>query len=366
MATKRDFYEVLGVDRSADEDAIKKAFRKLALKFHPDRNPGDKQSEAKFREASEAYQVLSDAAQRAKYDRFGHAAFDGGAAGFDFSASGFEDIFGDIFGEFFGGTTGRRGGRRRGEDLSYTLEVEFEEAAFGCEKEISIPRAARCDDCGGSGGREGAPPVKCSACRGQGQVRFQQGFFSIAKTCGQCNGRGQIVKDPCATCSGAGRVRQAHSLQVKVPPGVDTGTRLKLRGEGEAGAGGSGDLYVVVSVREHEVFHREGNDVACEIPVNFPQVALGAEVDVPTLEGSAKMKIPPGTQSGAVFRMRGKGIPDLHGYGRGDQLIRIVVQTPRKLTARQRELLEELAQSSGDEVHPASRGFFDKVREKFG
>ncbi|HZR81351.1 MAG TPA: molecular chaperone DnaJ [Candidatus Binatia bacterium] len=365
MANKRDFYEVLGVDRSADEETIKKAFRKLALKFHPDRNPGDKQAEARFREASEAYQVLSDPGQRAKYDRFGHAAFDSGAAGFDFSASGFEDLFSDIFGEFFGASTGRRGagGRRRGEDLSYTLEVEFEEAAFGCDKTISIPRSAPCDDCKGTGGRNGAAPTKCPACRGAGQVRFQQGFFSIAKTCGQCSGRGQVVKDPCPKCSGSGRVRRQHSLQVKVPPGVDTGTRLKLRGEGENGSGGTGDLYVVVSVRDHELFHREGNDVLCEIPVGFAQVALGAELDVPTLEGSVKLKVPPGTQSGSVFRLRGKGVPDLHGYGRGDQRIRVVVETPRKLTPRQRELLEEFAQSVGQDTAP--KGFFDKVREKF-
>jgi molecular chaperone DnaJ len=362
---KRDFYEVLGVDRSADEETIKKAFRKLALKYHPDRNSGDKQAEAKFREASEAYQILSDQAQRAKYDRFGHAAFDSGAAGFDFSASGFEDLFSDIFGEFFGAAGGRRGGgRRRGEDLSYTLEIDFEEAAFGCDKTISIPRAAPCEECKGTGGRNGTQPTKCPACRGAGQVRFQQGFFSIAKTCGQCSGRGQIVKDPCPTCSGSGRVRKPHSLQVKVPAGVDTGTRLKLRGEGEPASGGTGDLYVAIAVREHEIFHREGNDVLCEAHVGFAQVALGSEIEVPTLEGEVKLKIPAGTQSGSVFRLRGKGVPDLHGYGRGDQRIRLVVDTPKKLTARQRELLEEFAQLAGEDTQP--KGFFDKVREKFG
>jgi molecular chaperone DnaJ len=361
---KRDYYEVLGVDRSADGDAIKKAFRKLALKYHPDRNPGDQQAEAKFREGSEAYQILSDSGQRAKYDRFGHAAFDSGAAGFDFSASGFEDIFSDIFGEFFGAAPGRRSGRRRGEDLSYNLEIEFEEAAFGCERNISIPRAAPCGDCSGTGGKGGKAPTKCPACRGAGQVRFQQGFFSIAKTCGQCSGRGQIVKDPCPTCTGSGTVRRQHSLQVKVPAGVDTGTRLKLRGEGEPAAGGTGDLYVVISVRDHEVFHREGNDILCILAVGFSQVALGAEIEVPTLEGPVRLKIPAGTQSGSVFRLRGKGIADLHGYGRGDQRIRVMVETPKKLTTRQRELLEELAQLSGQEAQPA-KGFFDRVREKF-
>ncbi|HEY8517361.1 MAG TPA: molecular chaperone DnaJ [Candidatus Binatia bacterium] len=366
MSAKRDFYEVLGVDRSADEETIKKAFRKLALKYHPDRNPGDKLAEAKFREASEAYQVLSDPAQRARYDRYGHAAFEGGAAGFDFSTSGFEDLFGDLFNEFFGAGAGRaRSRRRRGEDLSYTLRVSFEEAAFGCNREIQVPRLVPCDDCTGTGGRGGAQPVKCPTCRGAGQVRFQQGFFSIAKTCGQCSGRGTVIKDPCPRCNGAGRVRKEHTLQVKVPAGVDTGTRLKLRGEGEAGSGGAGDLYVIIEVAEHEFFRRDGNDVLCDVRISFPQAALGAEIEVPTLDGPVKLKVKEGTQSGSVLRLRGKGVPDLHGYGRGDQLTRVIVETPRKLTARQRELLEEFAQISGDEVSPA-RGFFEKVREKFG
>lgn len=365
MSVKRDFYEVLGVERTADEETIKKAFRKLALKYHPDRNQGDKLAEAKFRECSEAYQVLADATQRARYDRFGHAAFEGGNAGFDFSASGFEDIFGDLFGEFFGGGARRGGRRRRGEDLSYTLTIAFEEAAFGCDKEISVPRAVACGECSGTGGRGGAAAVKCTTCRGAGQVRFQQGFFSIAKTCGQCNGRGQMVKDPCGGCAGSGRVREDHKLQVKVPGGVDTGTRLKLRGEGEAGSAGSGDLFVVINVEEHDLFRRDGNDVICDVRIGFPQASLGAEIEVPTLEGPVKLKIKEGTQSGSVFRLRGKGVPDLHGYGRGDQLTRVFVETPRKLNPRQRELLEEFAQISGEEVH-ASRGFFDKVREKFG
>lgn len=366
MSVKRDFYEVLDVERTADEETIKKAFRKLALKYHPDRNPGDKLAEAKFRECSEAYQVLSDANQRARYDRFGHAAFEGGNAGFDFSASGFEDMVGDLFSEFFGGGSRRGGGRRRrGEDLSYTLTVTFEEAAFGCDKEISVPRAIACGDCSGTGGKGGAAAVKCPTCRGAGQVRFQQGFFSIAKTCGQCNGRGQVIKDPCAGCAGSGRVRQDHTLQVKVPAGVDTGVRLKLRGEGETGGAGNGDLFVVINVEEHDLFRRDGNDVICDVRIGFPQASLGAEIEVPTLEGPVKLKIKEGTQSGSVFRLRGKGVSDLHGYGRGDQLTRVFVETPRKLNARQRELLEEFAQISGEEVH-ASRGFFDKVREKFG
>jgi molecular chaperone DnaJ len=368
VASKRDYYEVLGVERTADSEAIKKSFRKLALKYHPDRNPGDKEAEHLFREASEAYQILSDPERRARYDRFGHAAFEGGAAGFDFNASGFEDIFGDIFSEFFGmpgrGRSASR--RRRGEDLSYTLRVSFEEAAFGCERQISVPRSVTCEDCSGSGGRGGTAPAKCPACRGAGQVRFQQGFFSIAKTCGQCNGRGEVIKDPCPTCRGSGRVRKKHELEVKVPAGVDTGTRLKLRGEGDPGAGSApGDLYVAITVDEHELFRREGNDVLCEVTISFPQAALGTELDVPTLDGSVKMKIKEGTQSGSVFRLRGKGVPDLHGYGRGDQLTRVIVETPRRLTPRQREILQTFAEEAGEDVHP-SKGFFDKVREKFG
>jgi molecular chaperone DnaJ len=365
VPAKRDYYEVLEIDRFADAETIKRAFRKLALKYHPDRNPDSQEAEIKFREVSEAYQILSDPERRTRYDRHGHAAFESASGGFDFSTAGFEDLFGDIFNEFFGG--GARSRRKRGEDLSYTLRVTFEEAAFGSDKEITIPRAVPCDDCRGTGGRDGAPPVRCTACRGLGQVRFQQGFFSIAKTCGHCNGRGTVIKDPCATCRGSGRVRKKQTLQVRVPAGVDTGTQLKLRGEGETNAGGtSGDLYVAIAVEEHETFRREGNNVGCDLKIGFPQAALGIEVEVPTLDGPVKLKIKPGTQSGAVIVMRGKGVPDLHGYGRGDQLTRVVVETPRKLTPRQKELLEEFAQISGDEVQTSAKGFFDKVREKFG
>jgi molecular chaperone DnaJ len=363
----KDYYQTLGVSRDATQETIKKAFRKLALKYHPDRNPGDKQAESKFRECSEAYQVLADADQRAKYDRFGHAAFEGAAAGFDFSSSAFEDLFGDIFGEFFGGTTRSRS-RRRGEDLSYNLEIAFEEAAFGCEKEITIPRPVRCEECKGSGGRDGAAPIKCPGCRGQGQVRFQQGFFSIAKTCSQCGGEGSIIADPCAKCGGGGRVRVTQNLSLKVPAGVDDGSRLKLRGEGEAGIGGGppGDLYVVISVAEHPLFTRQGKDVICEIPVSFTQLALGAEIEVPTLEDKSKLKVPAGTQTGTVFRLKGKGIPDLQGYGKGDELVRVHVEVPHKLTARQRELLEEYARNGGEDVSPLNKGFLDRVKEMFG
>jgi molecular chaperone DnaJ len=369
-ASKRDFYEVLGVSRDASQEDVKKAYRKLALKFHPDRNPGDKQAEEKFKEASAAYQILGDPDRRAQYDRFGHAAFEqqGGFGGFDFSA-GFEDLFGDIFGDFFGGSRGRgRGRARRGDDLRYDLEITFEEAAFGCEKKLSIPRSKSCEACDGKGTKTGTAPKTCPSCRGAGQIRFQQGFFSIAKTCSQCGGAGSIIADPCPTCAGAGRVRVTQQLSVKIPAGVDTGSRLKLRGEGEAGTvgGPSGDLYVVISVREHPIFSRQGKDVICEVPVSFTQLALGAEIEVPTLAEKAKLKIPPGTQTGTVFRLREQGISDLQGYGRGDQLVRVHIEVPKKLTARQRELLEEYAKNGGEEVSPLGKGFLDRVREMFG
>ena len=367
MASKIDYYEVLGVERTADGETIKKSFRKLALKYHPDRNPDNPQAEAKFREASEAYQILSDNDQRAQYDRFGHAAFEGGGSGFDFNSAGFEDIFGDIFGDFFGGGSRRSGRRRRGDDLSYSLEISFEEACFGAEKTIEIPRHVNCETCEGTGGKDGSKPVTCRTCRGAGQVRFQQGFFSVAKTCSTCNGRGTIVENPCEICRGSGQVRKKQSLEVKIPGGVDHGTRLKLRGEGEPAPGGAaGDLFVVVHVKEHDLFRREGNDVLCEVTITFPQAALGTELEVPTIEGSVTMKIKEGTQSGSVFRLRGRGITDLHGYGRGDQLVRVAVETPRRLDERQRELLTELADTFGEEVHPQHKSFFDKVRERFG
>jgi molecular chaperone DnaJ len=371
---KRDYYEVLGVARGANEDDLKKAYRRFAIQFHPDRNPGDKQAEEKFKELAEAYQVLSDPEKRAQYDRFGHAAFQGAGAGgfggFDFT-QGFEDVFSDIFGDFFGTGRGRSRSRsRRGDDLRYDLEVEFEEAASGTEKIVKFQRLTLCESCNGSrarGGGEGART--CPNCRGTGQVRSQQGFFSIATTCGQCRGEGMIIADPCPKCQGQGRVRKAVSLSVRIPPGVDNGSRLKLRNEGEAGFGGgpSGDLYVVVHVKEHALFVRQDNDVVIEVPVSFPQAALGAEIEVPTLDGKIKLKVPSGTQSGKVIRLKGKGFVDLHGYGRGDQLVRVVVETPRRLTSRQRELIEEFARVSGEDTnHPMSKGFVDKLKEMFG
>jgi molecular chaperone DnaJ len=364
---KRDYYEVLGVARNASDDELKKAYRKLALKFHPDKNPDNRpEAEERFKELVEAYQVLSDAERRSMYDRFGHAAFEQGAgAGFDFGA-GFEDIIGDLFGDFFGTGRGRggRGRSRRGQDLRYDLDLSFEEAAAGCEKTISIPRLATCETCGGSGAKPGTQPRTCPQCRGSGQVRFQQGFFSIAKSCGHCNGQGSIIQHPCATCGGTGTRRRTTQLSIKIPAGVDTGSRLKLRGEGESGGNGgpAGDLYVVLQVQPHPLFVREGNDVVCDVPVSFVQAALGTEIEVPTLGGRHKVKVPAGTQSGHLVRLKGRGIADLNGYGHGDQLVRIVVETPRKLTSRQRELLEEFARLSGEEVHPLSKSFFEKVK----
>jgi molecular chaperone DnaJ len=368
VAGKRDYYEVLGVERGAGADEIKKAYRKVAMKCHPDKNPGDKAAEDRFKEATEAYQVLCDAERRAQYDRFGHAAFEQGAGGFDFGGAGFEEMFGDLFGDLFGGGRRGRSRARRGDDLRYDLEITFEEAVFGVEKTIRVPRLATCAECKGSGSRNNAPRETCGTCHGSGQLRFQQGLFSIAKTCGQCQGQGTILKDPCRGCGGGGAVRAQQALSVRIPAGVDTGSRLKLRGEGEGGLNGgpSGDLYVVLHVLDHALFTREGNDVLCEVPIGFTQAALGAEVEVPTPHGKMKVKVPAGTQSGNVFRLKGKGAPDVRGYGQGDALVRVVVETPRKLTSKQRELLEEFARLSGEEVHPITKGFFDKMKEMFG
>ena len=371
MEGKRDYYELLGVDRNAGGDEIKKAYRKQALKYHPDRNPGDKQAEEKFKAVSEAYQVISDPEKKAQYDRFGHAAFDGRSPlgpGFDFT-SGFEDVFGDIFGDFFGTGTGRRRSQaQRGDDLRYNLDISFEEAAFGVEKKIKIPRHSSCDSCKGSGAKPGSSPRTCSTCRGRGQVNFQQGFFSVSRTCGQCRGRGSMISDPCPTCSGSTRIRKLHTLGVKIPAGVDTGSLLKLRGEGEGGSlgGPSGDLYVALQVKEHPIFARDGSEVICELPISFLQAALGAEIEVPTLGGKVKLKIPAGVQSGRIFRLKGKGIKDVHSYHQGDQHVRVLVETPTHLTVKQKELLKDFAAHGGEEVNPLSKGFFDKVRQIFG
>jgi molecular chaperone DnaJ len=369
LSTKQDYYELLGIGRNAGEEEIKKAYRKLALQYHPDRNPGDKRAEEKFKEVSEAYSVLSDPQKRSQYDQFGHAAFgDGGpfGGGFDFSAGGFEDIFGDIFGEFFGTGGGRR--RGRGEDLRYNLTLKFEEAVVGTEKKIKIPRHGVCEACRGNGAKPGTAPQTCPTCRGRGQVSFQQGFFSVSRTCSQCHGQGTTIKEACPTCGGAGRVRTMHTLSVKIPAGVDNGSRLKLRGEGESAPSGGapGDLYVVTQVEPHPIFVRDNLDIICDVPISFVQAALGAEIDVPTLDGKVKMKIPSGTQSGKVFRMKGRGIKDPQGYHQGDQHVRVVVETPTHLTAKQKELLKDFAALGGEEVNPLSKGFFDKMKELFG
>jgi molecular chaperone DnaJ len=364
---KRDYYEVLAVSPGASADDLKRAYRKLALRWHPDKNPDDRATaEERFKELSEAYQVLADPERRARYDQFGHAAFeqDGGfPSGFP---GGLDDIIGDLFGDFFG--TGRsrggRGGARRGDDLQYRLEISFEEAAKGTERTLSFARMVGCEPCGGSGAAAGTSPTTCAQCRGTGQIRLQQGFFSIAKTCGQCGGRGAVVTDPCPPCGGAGTRRQEHSINVKVPAGVDTGSRLRLRGEGEGGTRGApgGDLYVLIEVAEHPIFVRDGADVVCEVPIGFVQASLGTELHVPTIDGQATVRVPAGTQSGHVFRLRGRGIQQLGGYGRGDQMVRVLVETPRRLSDRQRELLEEFARESGEEVHPQSKSFLEKVK----
>lgn len=370
MNGKKDYYELLGIDRSASEEEIKKAYRKLALQYHPDRNPGNKEAEERFKEISEAYQVLNDPGKKAQYDSLGHAAFGEAGpfrGGFDFTA-GFEDIFGDIFGEFFGTAAARRAARTRGEDLGYTLNITFQEAAFGAEKKIKVPRHSLCDSCKGSGAKPGTAPQTCPTCKGRGQVSFQQGFFSVSRTCSVCRGEGKIIRNPCPTCGGAGRVRRFHTLSVRIPAGVDTGSRLKLRGEGESGilGGSPGDLYVSIKVEPHPLFARDGLEILCEVPISFVQAALGTEIEVPTLEGKVKMRIPAGTQSGKIFRLKGRGIRDIHGYQRGDQLVRVAVETPTHLTVKQRDLLKEFAASGGEEVHPLSKGFFDKVKQIFG
>ena len=369
-AQKRDYYEVLGVQRTATGPELKSAFRKLAIQFHPDKNEGDKVSEEKFKECSEAYEVLSDAEKRARYDRFGHQAPGGfGPSPFDQGFTGnINDIFGDIFGEIFGQRQRARGGKQRGSDLRYNLEVSFTEAAFGSEAKVKIPRHKQCATCHGSGSKAGTGPRTCPTCQGAGELRMTQGFFQISRSCGHCQGTGKVITDPCATCRGAGKVESESVLTVKVPPGVDTGTRLKLTGEGEPGERGGppGDLYVVVHVQEHPIFIREDTEVICEVPISFAQAALGSTIEVPTLDGKVKMKIPGGTQSGKVFRLRGKGIPHLNGYQRGDQHVRITVEVPEKLSRKQRDLLEQFAAISGEDSHPQSKGFFDKVKELFG
>ncbi len=372
--SKRDYYEVLGVNKSVSEADLKKTYRRLAMKYHPDRNPDDKEAEVKFKEAKEAYDVLSNAEKRAAYDQFGHAAFEGGmgagAGGFGAGAGGFGDIFGDMFGDIFGG--GGRGQRQhKGADLRYNLDLSLEEAVRGTEINITVPRMANCETCNGSGAKPGSTPKTCTTCNGQGQVRMQQGFFSVQQTCPQCHGQGTIITDPCTSCNGQGRVRENKKLSVKIPAGVDEGDQIRLSGEGEsAGPGGAnGDLYVSVSLRKHEIFTREGVDLHCSVPVSYSTLALGGELEVPTLDGRAKLKIPAGTQSGKLFRLKGKGVKNVRNAGFvGDLYCEVGVETPVNLTKKQKELLQELddsIQQGGSKHSPQGSSWSDKIKSFF-
>jgi molecular chaperone DnaJ len=374
MATKkRDYYEVLGLNRDASEEDIKKSYRKLAMKHHPDRNPDSKDAEERFKEAKEAYEVLSEAEKRRAYDAYGHAGVHPqmGAAGEGPGFGGFAEAFGDIFSDIFGGGQGRgRSSVFRGADLRYNLEVSLEQAARGTETKIRIPTMETCEACKGSGAKPGTSPKTCETCHGAGTVRLSQGFFSIQQSCPTCHGTGKMVSDPCASCRGAGRIKKHKTLSVKIPAGVDEGDRIRLSGEGEAGVNGGppGDLYVVIHLKEHSVFHRDGDDLHCEMPISFSQAALGGEIEIPTLDGSAKIKVPAETQSGQVFRLRGKGIKGVRSTYPGDLLCEVVVETPVRLTDRQKELLRELEdinKNDGDRHNPRAKSFMEKVREFF-
>ncbi len=378
--SKRDYYEVLGVSRTASDQEVKSAYRKLALQYHPDRNAGDKKAEERFKEAAEAYAVLADTDKRHMYDRFGHAGLGGAATGgFDPTVfTGFEDILGGLgdvfgFGDIFGGS--RRRGPQRGADLRYDLEVSFEESARGSETSIQIPRQEACDPCGGTGAAPGTRPSTCPQCQGRGQLRYQQGFFTVARTCGQCRGTGSVITKPCTSCHGSGRVQKDRKLTVRIPAGIATGQRLRLSGEGEVGPGGGppGDLYVVIHVQDHAFFQRDGNDLYCEIPLNFPTLALGGEIRIPTLEGDEPFTVPEGTQTATTFRLRGRGMPDVNGRGRGDLMVTVRVITPRKISREQRKLLEQLSTSLPKEQFeptPAAehedKGLFERVKDIFG
>ena len=376
--SKRDFYEVLGVNRDAGEEEIKKAYRKMAMKHHPDRNPDNPGAEEKFKEAKEAYEILSDAQKRSAYDQFGHAGVDqqaGMGGGFGGGGGGFSDAFGGIFDEIFGGRGGGGGGGRsniyRGADLRYNLEITLEQAAHGTETKIRIPTMEECEPCHGSGAKAGTQPKTCPTCNGSGQVRLQQGFFSIQQTCHKCHGTGRFIADPCKSCGGAGRIKQHKTLAVKIPAGVDEGDRIRLAGEGEHGVNGGppGDLYVQIHLKQHAVFTRDHNDLHCEMPISFTTAALGGEIEIPTLDGAAAIKIPSETQSGRVFRLRGKGIKGVRSIGHGDLLCHVVVETPVSLTERQRDLLREfddLSRSNSAKHNPKAQGWMDKVRDFFG
>ncbi len=374
---KRDYYDVLGIKRGASDADIKSAFRKLAKEHHPDRNPDDKSAEQKFKEINEAYEILTDEQKRAAYDQFGHAAFEGGRGpggpggfGPDFSSS-MSDIFDDLFGEFMGGRRGgprQRTGRERGADLRYNMEITLAEAFTGKQAQIRVPTSVTCETCSGSGARAGSRPTTCATCGGQGKVRASQGFFTIERTCPSCQGRGETIDDPCPDCHGQGRVTKERTLAVSIPPGVEDGTRIRLAGEGEAGSRGgpTGDLYIFLSVKPHEFFQRDGADIFCRVPISMTTAALGGNVDVPTVEGNrVRMPVPSGTENGKQFRLKGKGMPVLRSKVQGDMYIQVEVETPKNLSRKQRELLEEFERESNKETNPASSGFFARVKEFF-
>jgi molecular chaperone DnaJ len=367
---KRDYYEILGVQRNASAAQIKAAFRKLAMQHHPDRNPGDKAAEQRFKELNEAYEVLKDDSKRAAYDQFGHAAFEhaGGAGarpgGFDFGS--FADVFDDLFGDFVGAAGRRRGTHSRGADLRYNLEITLEEAFAGKQAQIRVPTTVRCEACSATGSAKGAPPGVCPSCRGAGRVRAQQGFFTIERTCPTCSGTGRVISDPCDACGGSGRVHREKTLSVTIPPGVEDGTRIRLAGEGEAGTRGGtpGDLYIFVSVAPHRMFQRDGSNLYCRVPIPLTTAALGGQIEVPTIDGKrARLQVPESTQTGHRFRLRNKGMSELHGHARGDMFCEIVVETPVNLTKRQKELLQEFERAGDGSTHPESEGFFAKVKE---
>ena len=381
---KKDYYEILGVNKDSSPEEIKRAYRKLAVKHHPDKNPGDKADEERFKEISEAYEILSDSQKRATYDQFGHAGLDGAFKGGGFGWQDFThfDDLRDIFGNFglgdilkgfgvdsglFGGASTRRGGPARGADLGYEIGIEFNEAAFGVEKKIQVPRYETCSNCKGDGAKPGTKKVKCSSCGGSGSVNTVSGFFNISRTCEKCKGEGLQIKSPCPECNGLGRVRMTRKITVKIPPGVHSGSRLRMTGEGEAGLRGGprGDLYIYINVEEHELFRRNGYDIICEVPVSFSQVVFGAEIDVPTLNGKVKMKVPQGTQSGKIFRLRDRGIPRLGGGGRGDEYVKVFMETPTNLNSEQKKLLREFAKSCGEDVNPIAKSFMSKVKRMF-